>query len=360
MPPHTASLPRLHTATAATTSTTTSKNSPSKSTGPTLPRSRPASPVLTSAGGPSSAISMHDLAPASFDGSDGYADTRQPRSETVRSKHGASSWSSPLTASSVYPNSHSSTPSRSAGDAALHDREDLQYHHYYDSSSQLGGIGSSTSTSRPASRSSIRARSPAGNSSHAPNLPQNRPMSAAAANSNVPGGGISRASTPLMYSQHPAAQDNSHSSSSFLVSSSSGNSYAQLPTGHPDNNSHADLHAGSSSSYASRTRTRNNPFTTSSKIGIRQWASPAYISHRARQLIEDGKAALAIGVPGEWQDIDTGKRKIPQHLKAYIPLLIWVAVSIAFGVIVGVWHEQVFAGRHLISSFCFLCEVRAS
>jgi hypothetical protein len=38
------------------------------------------------------------------------------------------------------------------------------------------------------------------------------------------------------------------------------------------------------------------------------------------------------------------RRRLPPWLWAYIPLLIWVAVSILTAVVVGVWHTEVFEG----------------
>jgi hypothetical protein len=47
----------------------------------------------------------------------------------------------------------------------------------------------------------------------------------------------------------------------------------------------------------------------------------------------------------EATDPRTGACRIPPFLRAYIPLLIWAAVSIACTVVVLVWHEQVFNGE---------------
>jgi hypothetical protein len=47
----------------------------------------------------------------------------------------------------------------------------------------------------------------------------------------------------------------------------------------------------------------------------------------------------------EATDPRTGAWRMPPFLRAYIPLLIWAAVSIAFAAVVLVWHEQVFGGE---------------
>lgn len=194
---------------------------------------------------------------------------------------------------------------------------------------------SSTSSSRPVSRT------------------QSRPSSRPSSRSALAGRGssaISRSSTPLLGNNinfnNDGNTDNIHagnplssSSSSFLTSGD----YAALGT---DENDHEHPHSRSH-------MTTNNNSNTSRRISnhhhqptsILSYLSPSYLVHRIRQTYRNAKAALAIGVPGEWKDLKTGKWKIPAHLKAYVPLLIWVAISILSGIIVGVFHDQVFSGE---------------
>lgn len=177
------------------------------------------------------------------------------------------------------------------------------------------------SSSRPGSGSVVRARSPAAAISY-----QDRSHSVPAADiATSIGGGLSRASTPLLYlPQRGHTPSTSQSSSSFLLSSGD-HSYTLF-----DNQfqiSTTELHLQSDM--------RRNPL------------SSTYVRYRIESLVNGVRSALAIGVKGEWQDSQTGEWKIPCHLKAYVPLLIWVGISIAFGVIVGVWHTEVFTGKFI-------------
>lgn len=205
------------------------------------------------------------------------------------------------------------------------------------------------STSRPVSRSASR-----NSTNHNYNTVQHsRTHSPVASTSNVglAGVGSSRATTPLLYasqssnssSTHPSREYNgglnlqqdmftSHSSSSFLLGSSSGSgSYAQLPN------------AG----YTDTSIRTNQKRPSKNSASARRMLTPSYLGHRILDGVNQVKSALSIGIPGEWRDLETGQRKIPQHLRAYIPLLIWVGVSIAFAVIVGVWHQEVFSGKFI-------------
>jgi hypothetical protein len=56
---------------------------------------------------------------------------------------------------------------------------------------------------------------------------------------------------------------------------------------------------------------------------------------------------LGIGT-GEWTDCATGCTKVPDRLRAYIPLLVWVGVSVGMALVIGVWHKEVFEGAHFL------------
>lgn len=60
------------------------------------------------------------------------------------------------------------------------------------------------------------------------------------------------------------------------------------------------------------------------------------------QLLSRWKASLGIGT-GEWHQGPQGRLAVPARLKAYVPLLIWVLVSVAMAAIVGIWHSRVFS-----------------
>jgi hypothetical protein len=55
----------------------------------------------------------------------------------------------------------------------------------------------------------------------------------------------------------------------------------------------------------------------------------------------------------EATDPRTGSWRMPPFLRAYVPLLVWAAVSIVFAIIVLVWHEQVFSGAQLSLFSCW-------
>lgn len=281
-------------------------------------RSRPASPILTSA------ISLDDM--QMVDERDMLYNEGDRPSRALRSmKHGAS---------------HSTADDPGHGGSN-------------------GGAPSGTSTTLQASTSRPVSRSASRNSTNNNyNTVHSRTHSPVASTSNVglAGVGISRATTPLLYASQssscsttnlsrettgdlnlPQNMFTSHSSSSFLLGSSSGSgSYAQLPNaGH----SMVDLHDDTNTSTGTNKKRVSN--------STRRMLSPRYLGHRMSEGVNQVRAALSIGIPGEWRDLETGQRRIPQHLRAYIPLLIWVGVSIAFAVIVGVWHQEVFSGEFI-------------
>ena len=64
---------------------------------------------------------------------------------------------------------------------------------------------------------------------------------------------------------------------------------------------------------------------------------------RAHLALGRTKASLGIGT-GEWTDSRTGRWRTPERLRAYIPLVVWVIVSVVMALVVAVWHEQVFSG----------------
>ena len=56
--------------------------------------------------------------------------------------------------------------------------------------------------------------------------------------------------------------------------------------------------------------------------------------------------------PGDWTDPLSGRWALPVHLKAYVPLLVWVIVSVAMALIVGIWHTEVFSGALDVAVQC--------
>lgn len=72
-------------------------------------------------------------------------------------------------------------------------------------------------------------------------------------------------------------------------------------------------------------------------------SSPTFAQEWARSLHRIRRTLCA--APGDWTDPRTGRWATPSHLKAYVPLLVWLFVSVTMAVVVGVWHVQVFSGE---------------
>lgn len=256
-------------------------------------RSKPASPVLTAA--PAAASTDLELVNDSFT-LEGHRSTSRPAVSLGR-------------AGRELPSSHTRSDPSSSNPRFAHElqQQHSQHHqqglHLY-AQSYGGGISRpSSGTSGP--RSPIPSPSPSASAER-----PSSPLSAAGHTRSRTRHRNASVHSPLLYGSANKEEVDRNSSAASISSGGSGHFH-----GHPRSDSY-QYHGHSYSP------------SPGSLVG---------------QFFARWKANLGFGT-GEWADPhDPTRWAVPVRLKAYVPLLIWVLVSVVMAGIVGIWHSEVFS-----------------